>query len=87
MLPSRRIGMSEYFAAAPLGNSRCLCVGGITRAEAEAAREDGYDVDGTGYYLFLADEGARDLPIQVLAKLFTPLEAERLSRVLSGLGE
>ena len=76
--------MSEHFAAASLGNSRVLCVGGITRSEAEAAREDGLEIDGTGYYLFLADESAPKQPISILAKFFSPLEAERLSRLLSG---
>jgi hypothetical protein len=74
--------MEEYFAATSLGNATVLCVGGITRREAEAAREDGLQIDGTGYYLFLADEGAPKEPIQVLAKLFSPLHAEKLSRLL-----
>lgn len=76
--------MSEYFAAAPLGNSSVLCVGGITRAEAEAARGDGVGADGTGYFLFVADESSPRQPIRVLGRLFSPLEAEHLCRLLSG---
>jgi hypothetical protein len=76
--------MSEYFAAAPLGNSSVLCVGGITRSEAEAARGDGVAAGGEGYFLFLADETAPRQPIRVLARFFSPLEAEQLCRLLSG---
>jgi hypothetical protein len=73
--------MDEYFAATSLTNATVLCVGAITRKETEAARGDGLDVDGTGYYLFLADEGAPDEPIQLVGKIFSPLHAERLSRL------
>lgn len=75
--------MDEYFAALPVTNSTVLCVGGITRAEAEAAREDGLSVDGEGYYVFLADEASPQQPIRLLAKCFSAVEAEQLSRALS----
>lgn len=75
--------MDEYFAALPVTNSRVLCVGGITRAEAEAARDDGLNVDGEGYYIFVADEAAPHQPIRLLAKCLSSVEAEHLSRLLS----
>jgi hypothetical protein len=73
--------MSCYFASMPASNSTVLCIGGITRSEAESARHDGLDVDGRGYYLFLAREDAPTEPIQILAKFFSSLEAERAARV------
>lgn len=75
--------MDEYFAAAPLGNSRVLCVGGITRAETEAARSDGIDVDGKGYYLFLADESEPHKPIEMLGTLLSPMHAARFASLLT----
>jgi hypothetical protein len=72
--------MDEYFAALPLGNATVLCVGGVTRKEAEQARDGGLSVDGTGYYLFLANASDPRQPIQVLAKFFSELEAGRLAR-------
>ena len=74
--------MDEYFAATPVTNSTVLCVGGITSKEAEAARDDGLQVSEDGYYLFLAEQGAPQTPIQLLAKFFSPLEADTFSRLL-----
>jgi hypothetical protein len=74
--------MDEYFAAMPVTNATVLCVGGVTRSEAERAREEGLDVDGSGFYLFLAQEGARERPIQILAKFFSELEAMNFARVV-----
>lgn len=74
--------MDEYFAAAPTTNSTMLCVGGITSREVEAARDDGLEVSGDGYYLFVAEHGAPRTPIQLLAKFFSPREAESFSRLL-----
>lgn len=73
--------MDEYFAATPITNATVLCVGGITRAEAEAARGDGISVDGSGYYLFVADEGSPDRPIEILAKLVSDEAASKLARM------
>jgi hypothetical protein len=73
--------MDEYFAATPVTNATVLCVGGITRAEAESARDDGADIDGRGYYLFLADEAAPDRPIEVLAKIVSDAAAARLTEM------
>ena len=74
--------MDEYFAATNLTNATVLCVGGITRKEAEAARNDGLDIDGEGYYLFLADEATPEEPIELLGKLFSPAHAAKLARML-----
>lgn len=74
--------MDEYFAAMPITNATCLCVGGITHDEAEAARSDGLDVDGKGYYLFLAREDAPNDPIQLLAKFLSASEAESFARMI-----
>jgi hypothetical protein len=75
--------MDEYFAAYPLTNARTLCVGGITSSEAQAARDEGLDVDGSGYYIFLSNEDAPEKPVQLLAKCFSAVEARQLARLLS----
>ena len=74
--------MDDYFASVNASNSKILCVGGITRTEAEAAASDGLDVDGRGYYLFLADERSPGQPIQILAKFISALEAEQACKAL-----
>lgn len=73
--------MDEYFAATPVTNATVLCVGGITRSEAEAARSDGVEIDGRGYYVFLADEAAPDKPIEILATVVSQAAAARLARL------
>lgn len=73
--------MDEYFAATPVTNATVLCVGGITRAEAEGARDDGADIDGRGYYLFLADEASPEQPIEILAKIVSDAAAARLAEM------
>jgi hypothetical protein len=75
--------MDEYFAATPITNATVLCVGGVTRSEAERAREEGIDIDGTGYYLFLANASAPKQPIQLLGKFFSEFEAGRFARLLA----
>ena len=75
--------MDEYFAAMPITNATMLCIGGITRREAEAEQNEGVSVDGNGYYLFLADETEPKRPIQILAKFLTVIEAGRLARLFS----
>jgi 2-keto-3-deoxy-6-phosphogluconate aldolase len=47
--------MDEYVAAIPVSNVTILRVGGVTRAEADQARDSGLDVDGRGYWLFPAN--------------------------------
>lgn len=59
-----------------------LCVGGITRAETAAAQAEGLNVDGQGYYLFLANEGDPDQPIEILAQFASSQHAQRLARLL-----
>jgi hypothetical protein len=51
----------------PVGNATMLCVGGVTRTEAEQARDAGIEIDGHGYYLFLASASEPRQPIQLLA--------------------
>jgi hypothetical protein len=74
--------MDEYFGATSVTNSTVLCVGGITSREAEAAADEGLDVSGDGYYLFLAEMGDVRRPIHLLAKFFSPMEADTFSRIL-----
>ena len=73
--------MDEYFASSPITNATLLCVGGITRAETAAALDAGLQIDGTGYYLFLADESQPQQPIEILAKFFSEAEASRVARL------
>lgn len=75
--------MDDYFAAMPMTNATMLCVGGITRAEAERAKDDGIAIDGTGYYLFLANEAEPKQPIQVLAKFISEMEAGQFARMIA----
>ena len=74
--------MDEYFGSVPVSNATVLCVGGITSVETERAREDGLEVDGLGYYLFLADNSEPNKPIEILAKFATNSAAEKLARLL-----
>lgn len=73
--------MDEHFAAFVISNATMLCIGGITRAEAEMAIEDGADIDGQGYYLFLASAEEPKQPIRLLAKFFSAMEAEAAARL------
>lgn len=75
--------MDEYFAAMSITNATKLCVGGITRSETERANEDGTNIDGRGYYLFIANEAEPKQPIQILAKFISELEADRFARILA----
>ena len=75
--------MSEFFGMIPISNTSALCVGGITQPEVNRAKEDGHEVDGTGYYLFLASQDDPSKPIEVLAKFWSASAAEKLARALS----
>jgi hypothetical protein len=75
--------MDEYFAATPMTNAIVLCVGSVTRAETERAREEGIDIDGSGYYLFLANAVTPKQPIQLLGKFFSEFEAGRFAKLLA----
>jgi len=72
--------MDEYFATMPVTNATVLCVGSVTRAETERAKDDGLEIDGTGYY---ANATAPREPIQLLAKFFSEFEAGRFARMLA----
>lgn len=74
--------MSETFATIPVLNSRVLCIGGVTRAEAKEARASGVDVDGSGFYLFLASEAEPNLPIEILARFYSAEQAERAADMI-----
>ncbi|MEM9047787.1 MAG: hypothetical protein AAGC92_03615 [Pseudomonadota bacterium] len=73
--------MYEKFATIPVSNSRLLCIGGVTRAEAKEARAAGVDIDGSGFYLFLASESEPQAPIEVLASFFSAEHAERTADI------
>jgi hypothetical protein len=45
------------------------------------AIEDGADIDGQGYYLFLASAEEPKQPIRLLAKFFSAMEAEAAARL------
>lgn len=75
--------MDEYFAALPVTNATVICVGGVTTREVQQANDDGIDIDGSGYYLFLANEAEPKQPIQILAKFVSEREAGRFARLLS----
>ena len=74
--------MDEQFASMPITNAMCLCVGGITQAETDAAVDEGLDIDGLDYYLSVADETSLDSPIQVLAKFASSDAAVRFARLV-----
>jgi hypothetical protein len=75
--------MAHEPAAIPVSNSTVLCVGGITRRETELAQESGIDVDGRGYYLFLARVSEPRRPIHLLAKFFSQVEAGLIARLIA----
>ena len=59
----------EHFGYLHVSNSTSLCVGGITNAEANQAREGGMEVDGFGYYLFLSGGADPTEAIEIIAKV------------------
>jgi hypothetical protein len=75
--------MDELVGAISLTNSAVLCVGGITNREAKRARDAGLDVDGIGYYLFLASQDDPQKPIEVLAKFWSASAAERIAKLVA----
>lgn len=76
--------MEECFGTIHISNSTSLCVGGLTTSEAARAREDGIEIDGLGYYLFLSSEIEPRQPIEILAKFPNVETAEKLVRLLGG---
>lgn len=75
--------MDNQFGYVPITNSKVLCVGGISPSEAEAAREAGKELDGRGFYIFLADEAEPAAPIEVLAKFASESDAHRVLRLMA----
>jgi 2-keto-3-deoxy-6-phosphogluconate aldolase len=78
--PSEGVAMDFNFASIPVSNTSILCIGGITNEQAQDLRDNGVDVDGFGYYLFLADTQNPSAPIEVIAKCFSAAHAEALAR-------
>lgn len=74
--------MDEYFGTRPVSNAVNLCVGGITKSESARAQESGIDNDGTGYYLYLANQLDFTKPIEVLARFESVSAAEKLARLM-----
>lgn len=75
--------MDDLVGAISLTNSAVLCIGGITHNEAQRARDQGQDIDGSGYYLFLASRDDPNKPIEVLAKFWSASDAERIARMVA----
>ena len=74
--------MGAHFASMPLTNATHVCVGTITEREAETLKADGFDSDGLGYYLFLANEAEPQTPIEILGKFFDVSRASAFARLL-----
>ncbi len=79
------IEMEEYYSehAIASSTSKVLCIGALTRSEAEQVGDDAAFCDGFGYYLFMADREKPSEEIEVIAKLTSAAAAEQLSRLLS----
>ena len=71
----------ENFGCLRVSNSTSLCVGGITNAEANQAKEGGMEIDGFGYYLFLSSEAEPTESIEIIAKVPDVDAAEKLARL------
>jgi hypothetical protein len=75
--------MEEYYFHVPLSNSRSICIGSITVAEAAATGAT--FCDGLGYYLYLSDD---DNPqaTEVLARFASEEAAMRMTAMLKRFG-
>jgi hypothetical protein len=82
MTSPRRIKMEDYFFELPLSNARTLCLGTLTRREADTADAD--FCDGLGTYLYLANADAPTDEVEVIAKVVSTEAAERLRAALLG---
>lgn len=78
--------MQEIFSSISVKNSKILCVGPITKREAQEAKSQGIDADPTGFYLYLASEAEPASPIEILAKFFSLEQAERAAEMLPAHG-
>lgn len=74
--------MEDYFFEVPLSNARTLCLGPLTKREADSTDAD--FCDGFGTYLFLANADAPGEDIDVIAKIVSVEAAERLRAALLG---
>ena len=74
--------MEDYHFEIPISNHRLLCLGPITRAEAEAVGDEAGFCDGFGHYLFVADEQEPRGDVEIVAKLVSEEAAVRLSELL-----
>lgn len=74
--------MQEYYFDLPLTNSRVLCIGSITKREADAAGAD--FCDGFGTYLFLANANDLQEEIEVIARVVSEEAADVLRAALLG---
>ncbi|MBV8889015.1 MAG: hypothetical protein JO305_05035, partial [Alphaproteobacteria bacterium] len=74
--------MEEYYFDVPLSNSRSICIGSVTVAEAAATGAN--FCDGLGYYLYLTDN---DNPqaTEVLARFASEEAAMRMTAMLKRL--
>lgn len=73
--------MDECFGCVRISNSTSLCIGGITNAEARKATEQGMEIDGFGYYLFLSSEAEPKEDIEIIAKIPDVGVAEKMVRL------
>jgi hypothetical protein len=74
--------LPDYFASIPINGTSVACVGGITTKEAEIASADGVQIDGMGYYLYVADSKDLKKPIEVMAKFISESQAARFARMI-----
>ncbi len=74
--------MEEYYFELPLSNARTLCLGTLTKREADSA--DVSFCDGIGTYLYLANADAPTEDVDVIAKVVSMEAAERLRAALLG---
>ena len=74
--------MEDYFFELPLSNARTLCLGPVTKREADST--DANFCDGFGTYLFLANADAPGEDVEVIAKVVSVEAAQRLRAALAG---
>ena len=74
--------MEDYFFEVPLSNARTLCLGPLTKREADST--DAAFCDGFGTYLFLANADAPGEDVDVIAKIVSVEAAEKLRAALLG---
>ncbi len=75
--------MEEYYSEHTISRSKVLCIGAVTKKQADQTHDDAQFCDGFGYYLFMADSDKPAGGIQVIAKLASEAAAQQLSKLLS----